>query len=152
MTSEIVPENHMRAVDSLVANEFRLEIDGQPTTGIFTIAGLTSFKLEVKATNQLRKTAEPFTVTKMVQRDPHLPFNAWLRETYAAGADIMRPTRTLTIVAVDDGEDVRIWTVKKAWISAVSFSSFNSGSSEMVEETIEIRYEDISESWPLLAE
>ncbi|MBZ0293553.1 MAG: phage tail protein [Anaerolineae bacterium] len=152
MSSDIIPaqQNNIRAIDSLVANEFRVEIDGEQVAGIFTISGLISFKLEVKTTNQLKKVAEPFKITKMVQRDPHNPFNTWLRDTYAAAADIARPTRTLVIVAVDDGVEIRRWTVKKAWISEVSFSDFNSGSSEMIEETVHIRYEDIEETFALL--
>lgn len=152
MSSEMIPAqpNSIRAIDSLIANEFRVELDGEKVAGVFTISGLISFKLEVKTTNQLKKATEPFKLTKMVQRDPENPFNRWLRETYAAGADIARPTRTLTIIAVDDGTEIRRWTVKKAWISEVSFSDFNSGSSEMVEETIHIRYEEIEETFSLL--
>ncbi len=152
MTNEITPEavHSVRAVDSLIANEFVLHIDDEPVTGIFTISGLTSFKLEVKTTNQLKKVEEPFKITKMVQRDPNNVFNKWLRETMTAGTDIVRPTRTLTIVAVDNGVAIRRWTVKKAWVSAVSYSDFDSGSSELIQETVEIRYDDIEESWPML--
>jgi hypothetical protein len=151
MSHELVPAaNHgLQAIDSLVANEFELLIDGQPVSGIFTVTGLVTFQLEVKATNQLRKTHEPFRITKMVQRDPENPFNVWMRETYAAGSDIVRPTRTLTILAVDDGVLVRRWTIRKAWICEIAYSDFNSGSSEMIEERITIRYEDIEDAWPL---
>ena len=152
MTNEITPAavHSVRAVDSLIANEFVLHIDDEPVTGIFTISGLTSFKLEVKTTNQLKKVQAPFKITKMVQRDPNNIFNKWLRETLSVGTDIVRPSRTLTIVAVDNGVAIRRWVVKKAWVSAVSYSDFDSGSSELIEETIEIQYDDIEESWPML--
>lgn len=152
MSSDLMPvaENSIRAIDSLVANEFVLEIDGEAVSGIFAISGLISFKLEVKTTNQLKKSPETFKIRKMVQRDPHSAFNQWLRETQQAGIDIVRPTRTLTIVAVDDGVPIRRWIVKKAWVSELSYSDFNTASSEMVEEVVTVRYEDIEESWPLL--
>lgn len=154
MSSEIMPvaENSLRAIDSLVANEFVLEIDGEAISGIFAISGLISFKLEVKTTNQLKKSTETFKIRKMVQRDPHNAFNKWLRETHKTGTDIVRPTRTLTIVAVDDGVPIRRWIVKKAWVCELSYSDFNTASSEMIEEVVTIRYEDIEENWPLLEE
>ena len=140
----------IRAVDSLVANEFQVLVDDEYISGIFTVTGLVSFKLEVKATTSLKKAQEPFTIKKMVQRDPHNAFNTWIRETFAAQADIVRPTRTVTIVTVDDGVETRRWIVKKAWISEISYSEFNTGSSEMIEEMIVIHYDDIEEIWPLL--
>lgn len=153
MANEIMPvDQHedIQAVDSLMANEFTLAINGEPVSGVFTVSGLVSFKLEVKATNQLRKINEPFKITKMVQRDPHNPFNVWLRETFEAGTDIVRPTRTLTIQAVDDGVVTRTWTVKKAWVCEVGYSEFNTASSELIEERVYVRFDDIEESWPLL--
>ncbi len=152
MSNEIMPAavHSIRAVDSLVANEFVLHINDEPVTGIFTISGLVSFKLEVKTTNQLKRMEQPFKITKMVQRDPHNIFNEWLRETFQAGADIVRPTRTLTIVAVDNGVQIRRWVVKKAWVSEVSYSDFDSGSSELIQETIRIHYDEIEENWPML--
>ena len=37
-------ENTFVALDSLCANEFALEIDGEPIDGIFRVSGLTTFK------------------------------------------------------------------------------------------------------------
>jgi len=152
MSNEIIPasESTVKELDSLIANEFVLYVEDQKAEGIFRVSGLISFKLEVKATNSLKRVHEPIKVTKMVQRDPLLPFNTWIRDTFAADADIVRPTRTLSIVAVDNGVATRHWTVNKAWISEISYSEFNSASAEMVEETITIRHDGIVESWPLL--
>lgn len=152
MANEIIPapESQMRAVDSLVAHEFEVYIDEVAVDGIFRISGLVSFKLEVKTTNQLKRTHEPFKITKMVQRDPNNTFNRWLRDTFAADADILRPTRTLTIIAVDEGTPTRRWIVKKAWISEISYTDFNSASAEMIEETVTIQHDGIEDSWPLL--
>ena len=152
MTSEIVPaaDTNSRAVDSLVANEFVVHVNEELATGIFTISGLVSFKLEVKTTNTLKRVHEPFKITKMVQRDPYNPFNAWIRETFSADADIVRPKRTVTIIAVDNDVPTRRWVVNKAWISEVTYSDFDSASGDMVVETLTIRHEGIDESWPLL--
>jgi phage tail-like protein len=142
----------LQAIDSLIANEFAVEIDGQPVSGVFGVTGLVTFKLDVKTTTSMKKLQQPFTITKMVQRDPHNVFNVWIRDTFAAGDDIVRPQRTVTVSAVDDGVPTRRWVVKKAWISEIKYSDFNSGSSEMIEETITIQYDDIEETWPLLVE
>ena len=150
MTDEMTAPDNIRNIDSLVANEFEVLIDDEPVSGIFSIGGLVTFKLEVKTTTSMKKLTEPFTIKKMVQRDPHNIFNTWVRDTFAAEADIVRPTRTVSVLAIDDGTEIRRWTVKKAWISQIKYSDFSTSSSEMIEETITIQYEDVEESWPLL--
>lgn len=133
-------------IDSLSANEFEVLLDGERVQGISRISGFLPFKLEVKP-SLTKLVREPFKLAKIVQRDPSLPFNRWLRETIDAGDDIVRPTRTLEILAVDDGMEIRRWTVKDAWISEVSYSDFNSASGELIEETIKVHYDDITETW-----
>jgi phage tail-like protein len=73
--------------------------------------------------------------------------NRWLRDTIDAKADIVRPKRTVAIIAIDDGEEVRRWTVSGAWISEITYSDFNSGSSALVEETLTIQWDEMEESW-----
>ena len=133
-------------IDSLSANEFEVLLDGDRLQGVFRVSGLLPFKLDVKP-SLTKLVREPFKLSKMVQRDPQLPFNRWLRDTVASRDDIVRPTRTLEIVAVDDGKETRRWTVKEAWISEISYSDFNSGSSDLIEETVTIHYDDIEEKW-----
>ena len=145
-------ETTVQAIDSLVANEFEVRLDDELISGIFSISGLVSFKLDVRVTTAIKKMQEPFTITKMVHRDPYAPFNHWIRDTFAAQDDIVRPRRTVTVTAVDNGVPTRQWIVKEAWISEVSYSDFDSGSSEMIEETITIQYKDIDEHWPLLVQ
>jgi phage tail-like protein len=99
----------------------------------------------------MKLAREPFKIVKMVQRDGNNPFNSWIRETVAARDDIVRPKRTLAVVAIDDGVEVRRWTIKEAWISEISYSDFDTASGEMVEETLTIHYEEIEESWPATA-
>lgn len=133
-------------IDSLSANEFEVLLDGERVQGISRISGLLPFKLEVKPA-LTKLVRDPFKLAKIVQRDPILPFNRWLRETIDAGDDIVRPTRTLEILAIDDGVEIRRWIVKGAWISEVSYSEFNSASGELIEETITVHYDAISETW-----
>ncbi|RMG80127.1 MAG: hypothetical protein D6712_18575 [Chloroflexi bacterium] len=133
----------IRAIDSLCANEFALEIDGERVSGIFRISGLQTFKLDEEG-NRVRS---PFIVSKMVQRDGNNAFNKWLRETVAATGD-KRPTRSVAIVAIDDGVETRRWTAEGAWISEVHYSDFDSASFEMVEEVYTIHYDKLVESWP----
>jgi hypothetical protein len=135
-----------QALDSLSANEFAVELENERAAGVFRVSGLITFKLDVKPS--LTKIArEPFKLVKMVQRDPQLPFNRWIRETAQAKDDIVRPMRTLDIIALDDGTETRRWKVKGAWISEISYSDFDTGSSELVQETLTIYYDEIEEGW-----
>lgn len=135
-----------RQIDSLSANEFMVELDGVRVGGVFRVTGLIPFKLDVKPT-LTKRVRDPFKLTKMVQRDPENPFNRWVKDTVAARDDIVRPTRQLAVIAVDDDTEVRRWLIKDAWIAEVSYSDFNSGSNELIEETLVIYYEDIEELW-----
>jgi hypothetical protein len=129
-------------LDSLIANEFALEINGEAATGIFRVSNFRSFVTDDEG-NRLKP---PFEVSKMVQRDANNNFNTWLRETTAAFGE--KPRRDVTIVAIDDGIVTRRWTAKGAWIKEVRYSAFDSGSFEMVEETFVLAYDELEESWP----
>lgn len=133
-------------VDSLSANEFAVEIDGERAAGIFKVGGFISFQLDVKPT-QIKAERPPFTISRMVQRDPALPFNRWIQETVHAKDDIVRPKRTVTLLALDDGVEIRRWTITGAWISAIHYSDFDSASGELVQEIVTVQYESISETW-----
>jgi len=137
--------NRFEAIDSLVANEFALEVDGKRVNGIFRISGLTTFKMAY-GSNQI--VNQPFKLAKMVQRDGNNPINNWIRETRASNESAERPRRALTILAIDDGVVIRRWTAQGAWISEISYSDFNSASAEMVEETLTIYYNQLDEEWP----
>lgn len=142
-------ENTMVAVDSLVANEFHVELNGEALHGVFRVSGLTTFRLEAEGgETTMEKVLVPFTLFKMVQRDGNSTFNKWLRETLATGRGHTRPRRTLAIVAVDDGVETRRWTAKGAWISEVRYSEFDTGSSEMVQEMVTVHYDELEETWP----
>ncbi|MEO8394140.1 MAG: phage tail protein [Chloroflexota bacterium] len=133
-------------IDSLSANEFEVRIEGEPVKGVFKVSGLLPFKLEVKPA-LTKLVRDPFKISKMVQRDPNTAFNRWVRETIGAKDDIVRPTRTVDILAIDDEEEIRRWTIVGAWISEIGYSEFNSASSDLIEETLTIRYDDVTETW-----
>jgi|GEM_PF-300692 len=138
----------LRVTDSLTANEFHVEINGQIVTGIFAINGLTSFQLEVDETGKPVAVKRPSIVlTKMVQQDPNLPFNAWVREAVQAQGKVL-PTREISVVAMDEGVETRRWVLHNAWISQVQFSDFDTALDYLVEEKVTIQHGGIEEIWP----
>jgi hypothetical protein len=134
-------------IDSLTANEFAVEVDGERATGIFRVSGLIPFKIEIKPTLS-KVVREPVKIAKMVERDPQNRFNQWVQESYRSREDIVRPTRQLSIIALDEGSETRRWNIEGAYLIEISYSDFNSGSSELVEEVLTIMYEHIDEAWP----
>jgi len=136
--------NNAVQVDSLIANEFAFEIGGETVSGVFRIGNLTTYATDEEG-NRIKP---PFEVSKMVERDANNAFNSWLRETVAARDSDDKPTREVTVVAVDDGVETRRWTVKNAWIKSISYSDFDSSSFEMIAETFVIAYDDIEETFP----
>ncbi len=141
----MVANNTIQALDSLCANEYAFEIDGEATDGVFRISNFVSFMLDEDG----KRVYEPFEVAKMVQRDADNIFNQWLRESISANGD-SPPKRTVAIVAMDDGIETRRWTVKGAWINSVRYTDFNSASFEMIEEIFTIHYDEIEETWPAI--
>ncbi|MEL6149734.1 MAG: phage tail protein, partial [Chloroflexota bacterium] len=136
------------AVDSLQGNEFAVEINNEVVSGVFRVSGLVTFDLfPEEDDDDDEEEVEYVTIAKMVQRNANLPFNAWLRETIDAGTSGDRPTRNVAIVAIDDGEETRRWTLKDAYILSVTYSDFDTSSTEFVEEVIDIGYESIIEAW-----
>jgi hypothetical protein len=134
--------SHIVLLDSLTANEFAVELDGQRAPGIFGVQGLVTFKLDIRPA-QTKLASETARILKAVQRDPGLPFNVWLRETLAAKDDIVRPHRTVAVVAIDDGVPIRRWTLHKCRITDVRYSDFDSAKSDLVTEIITIEFDHV---------
>lgn len=134
--------NSLVALDSLCANEFAVEIDGKRADGIFRVVGLILFR----SSNASAETT-PLMITKMVQRNPNNAFNTWLRETMNASDTSGHPKRTVTILALDDGEETRRWTFVNAHIVSVSYSEFDSSSRDLVEERITLHYGSVEHTW-----
>ncbi|MDQ7024951.1 MAG: phage tail protein [Anaerolineae bacterium] len=136
--------NNAVQIDSLIANEFEFHIGDNSVGGIFGVQNLVTYATDEDG----KRVKPPFSVSKMVQRDGNNAFNTWLRETMDARDSDDKPRRDVTVVAVDDGVVTRRWTAKNAWIAHVSYSDFDTGSFEMIAETITIAYDDMEESWP----
>lgn len=126
-------------VDSLTANEFEVQLDGERVTGVFRVSGLSL----------TARGAQPGAVTlsKMVQRDTKIAFNRWLIETADTPTDQPAPARNLAVVAMDDGKESRRWTLINATIIAVNYSDFDSASGDLVEEVITFACERIEVAW-----
>lgn len=135
--------SNMQSVDSLVANEFAVEIGGEVASGIFGVRGLTLFQLDSDG----KRIKPSFEITKMVERDADNAFNSWHRETVDNRDSDTRPTRSVAIVAIDDGIETRRWTAKDAYIASIRYTEYDTGSFEMIEETYTIMYSEIEESW-----
>lgn len=133
----------IQAVDSLSANEFQIEIDGEVATGIFGVSGLHIRSVDLTAGRLVNK---PLTIIKMVQQNPDLPFNRWTRDTLAN--QTTKVTRDIAVVAMDEGTETRRWVYKEAWISDIAFSDFDSGSEILIEERLIIQHNGVEEIWP----
>lgn len=140
------PNPYAHLLDSLSANEFALEIDGQRAPGILAVHGLVSFRLEQSAA-ETRLAVPPVQIVKLVQRDPNLPFSKWIQDTIAARTDIVRPTRTIALIALDDGTETRRWTLRNAFITQIAYSDFDSGTSQLVQETLTLHCDAVEENW-----
>jgi len=133
----------IKAVDSLSANEFHVEINGEIATGIFGVSGLCSRKVDVAAGKLVH---QPLNITKMVQQDPDLPFNQWTRETLEKPTS--KVTREIAVIAMDEGVETRRWVYSEAWISDIAFSDFDSSREELIEEQLTIQHSGVDEVWP----
>ncbi len=136
-------QSEVVAVDSLAANEFQVEIEAEIATGIFGVSGLCVRYVDVDAG---KLSFRPIVISKMVQQNPELPFNRWTRETLANPTS--KITRTIAIVAMDEGVETRRWVLSEAWISEIAFSDFDQGSRELVAEQLTIHHSGIQEIWP----
>lgn len=133
----------IRAIDSLSANEFRVELDGEVATGIFSVSGLCVRSVDLGAAKLVN---QPLTIAKMVQQDPALPFNRWTQETLANPTS--KVTRELAVVAMDEGIETRRWVFRQAWISEIAFSDFDTASDTLVEERLTIQHSGVEQIWP----
>ena len=133
----------IKAIDSLSANEFHVELDGEVATGIFGVSGLCVRSVDLTAG---RLVYLPLTISKMVQQDPDLPFNRWTRETLANPT--AKVTRQVAIVAIDESIETRRWVYGDAWISEIAYSDFDKGSDALIEERLTLQHSGVEEIWP----
>jgi hypothetical protein len=138
MLIQFLGDESMIELDSLVGNEFEVEINGETVSGLFRIDNFVPVSLQ-----DGQRIEVPFYLVKLVQRDPNNPVNRWLKDS-ASRSNVVR---TVAVKAVDDGVVTRVWTFKNAWISEVRYAGFNTASSDLIEEIIAINYDSVSEEW-----
>ena len=144
MTQDTVQDaSGIRAIDSLSANEFHVEINGEVASGIFGVSGIHIRHIDLSAGKLI---PQPLTITKMVQQNPELPFNQWTRETLANPK--AKVTREIAVVAMDEGRETRRWVYKEAWLSDIAFSDFDTGNDVLIEERLTIYHSGVEEIWP----
>lgn len=131
------------SVDSLSANEFSVEVNGQIAEGIFGVSGLCPRCVDLE---KQKIVHHPIVITKMVQRDPANAFNQWTRETLANPT--AKIARELSVIALDEGVETRRWVIQDAWIGCIEFSDFDSSSGVLIEERLTIHHNGIKEVWP----
>ncbi|NDJ86958.1 MAG: hypothetical protein GYB66_13845 [Chloroflexi bacterium] len=137
----------VQSVDSLSANEFYVEVNGQRVSGVFAVTGLSSYKLKMEDDKPVGMDFPPIVITKMVQQDPNLVFNQWTRETVAARGTRL-PTRDIAIVAMDEGVETRRWVYRNCWISSIQFSDFDTALDFLIEEKVTVQHGGVEEVWP----
>ncbi len=139
--TDMTEANTLVTLDSLSANEFRVEINGETVEGIFRISGFKPFDFV--------NTGNPntLTLTKMVQRNGNSVFNKWVRESIQTLGMDVNPTRTVEIVFVDDEEEVRRWALKNAFLVSLAYSDLDTARTELVEEIAIIQYAGVEITW-----
>jgi hypothetical protein len=131
----------IKAIDSLSANEFQVEIDGEVATGIFGVSGLCVRSMDLTAG---RLVHLPLTISKMVQQDPDLACNRWTRETLANPT--AKVTRQVAVVAIDEGVETRRWSCGCV-DQRDRFSGFDR-QRRLVEERLTLQHSGVEEIWP----
>ena len=130
-------------IDSLIANEFRVQLSGHRVDGVTAVRHLMPYTVD----DEGRRVKPPFELTKIVERDINSPFNQWLKETLDQRHNPERPRRDISVLAMDEGIETRRWHFTGAYIQSVRYSDFDSSSFELVGETLTIGYDDVEESW-----
>jgi hypothetical protein len=83
------------------------------------------------------------TFYKQVEDSRDTVFNRWLGETLGNPEPAIRPRRTFVVTAVNDGNAIRRWTFKGAWIAAVGQGSLDSTSHDFAVERVKLGYDTI---------
>jgi T4-like virus tail tube protein gp19 len=128
---------NMPGVNTLQASEFAVTLDGEV---IDTILSCEMFEYLTAAGD----ADKPFlTFYKQVEDSRDSVFNRWLSETLGSKEPSSRPRRTFVVTAVNDGNPIRRWTFKDAWIAAVAQGSLDSTSHEFAAERVKLGYDTI---------
>jgi len=125
-------------VNTLQANQFVVTLDGE---AIDTILSCDMFEY---LTAEGAADQPPLTFYKQVEDSRGTVFNRWLAETLASETPSSRPRRNFVVTAVNDGNPIRRWTFRGAWIAAVAQGSLDSTSHDFAVERIKLCYDKIT--------
>ena len=125
-------------VNTLQANQFVVTLDGE---AIDTILSCDMFEY---LTAEGAADKPPLTFYKQVEDSRDTVFNRWLAETLASETPSSRPRRNFVVTAVNDGNPIRRWTFRGAWIAAVAQGSLDSTSHDFAVERIKLCYDKIA--------
>jgi hypothetical protein len=128
---------NMSGINTLQANGFAVTLDGEAVDTILSSELFEYLTAEGDANKPL------LTFFKQVEESRDTVFNRWLAETLGSQSPANRPRRTFVVTAVNDGNAIRRWTFKGAWIAAVGQGSLDSTSHDFAVERVKLGYDTI---------
>jgi len=130
--------SNVSGVNSLQVNEFVVTLDGEAIDTILSCDMFEYLTAEGDADKPL------LSFTKQVEGSPDTVFNRWLVETLGSQSPSGRPRRSFVVTAVNDGNAIRRWTFKGAWIAAVAQGSLATTSYDFAVERVSLGYDNIA--------
>jgi hypothetical protein len=124
--------------NTLQMKEFAVTLDGEVIDTILSCDMFEYLTAEGDADKPL------LTFYKQVEDSRDTIFNRWLGETLGSQSPSNRPRRTFVVTAANDGNAIRRWTFKGAWIAAVAQGSLDSTSHEFAVERVKLGYDKIA--------
>lgn len=124
--------------NTLQVNEFAVTLDGEAIDTILSCDTFEYLTAEGDADRPL------LTFYKQVEDSSDSPFNRWLAETLRSQSPASRPRRTFVVTAVNDGNAIRRWTFKAAWIAAIAQGGLDSTSHEFAVERVKLGCDEIA--------
>lgn len=129
---------NVSGANTLQANEFTVEIDGELIDSIVTCEAFTYLQGDAGGGRS------SISMRKRVEDSPTTAFNRWLIETLAAPAADSRPCRTVVVTALNDGTPIRRWTFAGSKIMSIVQGGFEVDSYEFADEQVTIGYDRMS--------
>jgi hypothetical protein len=124
--------------NTLQVNEFAVTLDGEAIDTVLSCELFEYLTAEGDADKPL------FTLYKQVEDSRDTVFNRWLVETLGSQSPSSRPRRTFVVTAVNDGNVIRRWTFRGAWIAAAAQGGLDSTSHDFAVERVKLGYDKIS--------
>jgi phage tail-like protein len=144
--------------ESYRANEFVLEIEGQPSPGISKVTGLSEGEIDTieqadGGSSHVYKIAatkvkyEPLTLERYVDGSPQdAVFRDWFRSVFnlnssTQGGSAMRKNGLLK--KLHNGTPVMTFSFRNAWVKSSKFTDLEAGSTALFKQTIVLEHEGL---------